>query len=215
MYLEIDPNQINDSEAQKDCKKAIAYLADHEEIILKAASAYLSLESKIEFLAEIKRSRERDLLHFPIKFRNAGMEPTGHLTDEIGINRRTLLTKGEGKWICKISIAWLAKIIREMSEEKEPEPSELEAQSLPSTPYQVLLIHYLLKALNLELDGKQKEKLIAAITGKNSKNIYDAVLKPLETKKGKRRLKEMNEARQLFDSIGLGEISTLITKDLR
>lgn len=215
MKIDFDPDQIQDLEQRKFCKEAIEILANSESAIMAEARLRSSTtEGQVDYLRELMASRKADLRNFPERYPQPTCYDTVELSDFVGI-QEARLNEHTATWICKLSINWLETKINEMREPSNLAPSNEDSNSAPSTPFQVLVIHYLLKHAEYEMNGKQKAKLIQAITGKNYKNIYDAVLKPITTLDGNPRTADIIKARELFESVGLGDIAKIISSDLQ
>lgn len=84
-----------------------------------------------------------------------------------------------------------------------------------STPQQVLAMHYLFEYLQVRnVDQTQKARFIAFLTGKNTKNIYDAIRNPLSTRNQEFRKRDLQAIRPLFEGLGLTEIVKMINNEL-
>lgn len=84
-----------------------------------------------------------------------------------------------------------------------------------TTARQVLVIHYLLKFAQVRnIDAAVIARLVRFLTGKNEKNIYDAVRSPLASKTGNFRVKDLRAIRPIFDELGLSEIVKMIDNEI-
>jgi hypothetical protein len=84
-----------------------------------------------------------------------------------------------------------------------------------TTAQQVLMMHYIFEYCQVKnIDQTHKANFIEFFTGKNEKNIYDAVRSPLATKKGDFRKRDLQAIRPYFENIGLFEIVKMINNEL-
>lgn len=92
---------------------------------------------------------------------------------------------------------------------------EVQKQEEFTTSQQVLAVHFLLVYCKAPIvDLTHKARFIQALTGRNYKNIYDAVRSPLSTKIGNLRRKDLQVVRTFFENLGLLEIVKLINNEL-
>lgn len=84
-----------------------------------------------------------------------------------------------------------------------------------TTARQVLAMHYIFEFLQVRgVDQADKARFIEFLTGKNYKNIYDMVRKPLSTSTGNFRREDLQFIRPFFENLGLTEISKMIGNEL-
>jgi len=84
-----------------------------------------------------------------------------------------------------------------------------------TTARQVLAMHYLFEYTKVVgIDQTEKAHFIEFLTGKNYKNIYDAVRSPLATKDGNLRKGDLRYIRPYFEKLGLREIVKMIDNEL-
>ena len=109
---------------------------------------------------------------------------------------------------------YLRKIQDGTLEVKEPEI--VKNNLTGTTAQQVLAIYYLLQAANMPAGDKSNvARFTEFLTGKNYKNIYDAVRSPIATKaKGELRMKDLQFVRTHFENLGLTEIVQMINNEL-
>lgn len=122
-------------------------------------------------------------------------------------------------WNRRISIAEtiLTKATPKVSE--IPEETEIDEQIIQNkdftTARQVLAMHYLFKFLQVkDIDRTVKANFVEFLTGKNNKNIYDALSNPLSTKNGSFRMDDLIYVRKHFENLGLNEIVKMISNEI-
>jgi len=84
-----------------------------------------------------------------------------------------------------------------------------------TTARQVLAMHYLFEYCQVRnIDQSNKARFIEFLTGKNYKNIYDAVCNPLARKNKDFRKSDLQYIRTYFENLGLFEIVKAIGNEL-
>lgn len=80
---------------------------------------------------------------------------------------------------------------------------------------QVLAMHYIFQFLKVEnVDRTAKARFIRFFTGKDEKNIYDALANPLASKAKNFRRKDLQFIRSYFENLGLDAIVKMIDNEL-
>jgi len=108
----------------------------------------------------------------------------------------------------------LASIVLEETDENG---ADLEHVRNPehTTPRQVLAMYYIFEQLQVRgIDQTEKARFIEFLTGKNYKNIYDSIRRPLATSTGNLRREDLQYIRPLFENLGLTEIVKSINNEL-
>jgi len=84
-----------------------------------------------------------------------------------------------------------------------------------TTARQVLAMHYIFEYMKVKnVDNSEKARFIEFLTGKNYKNIYDAVRDPITSKKGLLRKEDLIFIRGYFQKLGLLEIIKMIENEI-
>lgn len=97
----------------------------------------------------------------------------------------------------------------------ENESRKFESEIENTMARQVLVMHFLLEYAQVrQVDAAVKARLIHFLTGKNGKNIYDAVRSPFATKTKEFRKKDLKAIRPIFEDLGLSEIVKMINNEL-
>ncbi|MEP6465850.1 MAG: hypothetical protein ABJB05_06075 [Parafilimonas sp.] len=117
--------------------------------------------------------------------------------------------------LAKDMFARAEKQIKETEESKRETPTEKNKEF--TTARQVLAMHLIFEYMQLketEIDKTDKAKFIEFLTGKDYKNIYDAVCNPFQTKQKKFRFEDLQYIRTYFEKLGFSEIVKAINNQL-
>jgi hypothetical protein len=128
---------------------------------------------------------------------------------------------------CALNQSWQRRIAlaeqlleQVMPIEKTQTDSEVEPERKNkefTTARQVLALHFIFEQLQVrshEIDRTVKAKFVEFLTGKNYKNIYDALENPFISKDKKFRFEDLQFIRKYFEDIGLNEIVKAINNQL-
>lgn len=212
--LGIDCDSLPNPDDQRACQIAEELLAEWDERIASELNARITVDSKREFLEHLLETRRADLSS-PLKLTSSmGSLPACSLRDGAGLTEFQYIDVEAAKHICRFSIKWIGDRLKEFeSAESEPQ-SPKESGKEPSGAFIAFAIHYMLKAGNFPVNGKELAKLTSGLSGKGQDNIYKHCLQALAGSDDKQYRKIRLKLKALFQEVGLGEIANLVDKDL-
>jgi len=130
--------------------------------------------------------------------------------EDIGILHKVVITKYR---------MYLQAEFHKVEQKLNPNPARPEQDEIKNPEFtvarQVLAMHYLFECCQIKnIDNSKKAKFIEFLTGKNNKNIYDAIRSPLKTKEGNFRKEDLQYIRPYFENLGLSAIVKMINNEL-